>query len=31
MNLNQSLGRYTPLLLTPDELLSEDDAIGDIE
>ena len=31
MNLNQSLGRYTPLLLTPDELLSEDDTIGDIE
>lgn len=31
MNLNHGLGRYTPLLLTPDELLSEEDAIGDIE
>lgn len=31
MKLNHGLGRYTPLLLTPDELLSEDDAIGEIE
>lgn len=31
MKLNHSLGRYTPLLLTPHELLSEEDAVGDIE
>ena len=31
MQLNQGLERYTPLLLTPQELLSEEDATGDIQ
>ena len=31
MQLNQGFGRYTPLLLTPQELLSEEDMIGDIK
>jgi predicted nucleic acid-binding protein len=30
MKLNHGLGRYTPLLLTPQELMSEEDATGDI-
>jgi len=31
MELNHGAGRYTPLLLTPQELLSEEDVEGDIE
>jgi hypothetical protein len=31
MKLNHGLGRYTPLLLTPQELLSEDDAGGEVQ
>lgn len=31
IELNSGLGRYTPLLLTPQELLSEDDVAGEIE
>jgi hypothetical protein len=31
MGLNESQGRYTPILLTPQELMSEEDSIGDIE
>jgi predicted nucleic acid-binding protein len=31
MRLNHGLGRYTPLLLTPQELISEEDEIGDIK
>jgi len=31
MKLNESLGRFTPILLTPQELMSEEDSIGDVE
>jgi hypothetical protein len=31
MELNERVGRYTPILLTPQELMPQEDSVGDVE